>query len=202
MGYYIRVLSPSLRIPSLAKLQEALVRSNWPAKLTLEAGPEEAWERLLLSHADDIEITDIERSTTDASDVAANELDEFLIEAEEGEPRSAAAWLVDYLPTVKTIYAFQLLSGVDVEGGWEILGQVKEAIREQVGGIIQADGEGFSNEEGFHILWQFGDDAAGPWWMAVLKDGQWIPFQIELSNPQHREAFCRGEVPLGVIMMS
>ncbi len=34
--------------------------------------------------------------------------------------------------------------------------------------------------------------------MAVLKDGIWFSFQMELGNPKHREAFKRGEVPAGI----
>ena len=36
------------------------------------------------------------------------------------------------------------------------------------GRILQADGEGLSNEDGYHNLWQFPEDAAGAWNMAVL----------------------------------
>jgi hypothetical protein len=75
---------------------------------------------------------------------------------------------------------------------------VRGAIQESAGGIVQADGEGFSNEEGFHVLWQFSDGVKGPWWMAVLRDGEWITFQMQLGNRKHREAFLRGEIPAGV----
>jgi hypothetical protein len=75
---------------------------------------------------------------------------------------------------------------------------MRDGIRETVGGIIQADSEGFSNEAGFQILWQFSRSAKGPWWMAVMKNGEWVTFQMELGNRKHREAFCRGEVPQGI----
>jgi hypothetical protein len=41
--------------------------------------------------------------------------------------------------------------------------------------IIQADGEGFTNEDGYHIVWQFSDSVSGPWNMGVLQDGVWRP---------------------------
>jgi hypothetical protein len=31
----------------------------------------------------------------------------------------------------------------------------------------------------------------GPWNMAVLQRGKWVPFEIELGNPDHRKAFAR-----------
>jgi hypothetical protein len=58
---------------------------------------------------------------------------------------------------VKVIYAFQLLNGTDVEDGWARLHSLYNAVWEHAGGILQSDGEGFSNEEGYTILWQFSD---------------------------------------------
>src|SRR5512135_3082541 len=61
--------------------------------------------------------------------------------------------------------------------------------------IIQADGEGFTNEEGYHIVWQFADHVSGPWKMGVLQDGVWQHFTMDLGDPDHRSAFLRGAVP-------
>ncbi len=96
--------------------------------------------------------------------------------------------------------AFAIAMGLLVNNGWDILGEVKSSIFAQVDGIIQADGEGFSDEDGYHILWQFSDSAKGPWWMGVLKDGEWIHFQMDLGNMKQREAFLLGKVPEGVEM--
>jgi hypothetical protein len=69
---------------------------------------------------------------------------------------------------------------------------------ERRGGILQADGEGFSNEDGYLILWQFADTVDGDWNMAVLdKDGSWIRFQMNLGDPEQRAAFLKGRVPEG-----
>ena len=66
------------------------------------------------------------------------------------------------------------------------------------GAVIQADGEGFTNEEGFHIVWQFSDSVSGPWNMGVLQDGTWHHFKMDLGDPGHREAFLNGEMPDGL----
>jgi len=39
---------------------------------------------------------------------------------------------------------------------------------------------------------------SGPWWMAVLRDGAWVRFQMELGDARQREAFRAGRVPDGV----
>jgi len=74
-----------------------------------------------------------------------------------------------------------------------------DALREHAGGIQQADGEGFSNEDGFHILWQFSEKATGSWWMAVLDEtGKWVTYPMDLGNEKHRKAFKEGRIPPGV----
>jgi hypothetical protein len=77
------------------------------------------------------------------------------------------------------------------------VGELKAILWNQVGGIIQADAEGFTNEDGYQILWQFSDSVTGTWWMGVFQHGSWIHFEMDLGNRQHREAFLRGEMPAG-----
>lgn len=198
MAYYIRILSPSERVPSIAGIETALSSAKLAATLTVEAGTDDDWTQLVLAHEAGPEVADIGRNCASSTDLVAAEIDEFLEEIADCKPASAAAWLAEYLPTVKTIYAFQLLRGTDFENGWDILGNVKDFIFTQVGGILQADGEGFSDEDGYHILWQFSDSVKGPWWMGVLRDGNWVHFQMDLGNKKHRAAFLRGDVPEGV----
>lgn len=64
---------------------------------------------------------------------------------------------------------------------------------------MQADFEGFSNENGHHILWQFGEDVEGEWHIAVLDHkGKWVAFTVDLGDPEHKQAFLDGRVPVGV----
>ena len=54
---------------------------------------------------------------------------------------------------------------------------------------------GLTNEEGFHVVWQFSDSVSGPWNMAVLQDDTWQNFKMDLGYPDHRAAFLNGETP-------
>ena len=75
---------------------------------------------------------------------------------------------------------------------------MQTAIWHKASGILQADGEGFSNEEGYTILWQFSEDVEGPWSFGVLSPkARWVHFEMELGSDENREAFFRGEVPIG-----
>jgi len=198
MGYYTRVLSKRHDCPSLDSLKDSLGK-KWPnIVLSLQDGDADDWTALLLAHADGLEIAAIERNPVAEGTLGADELAEFIEEVESGQPQTAVSWLTTYLRAVKTIYAFQHLSGTQQSRGDEALRCVSGAIWGKVDAILQADGEGFSNEDGYHILWQFSDHVSGPWWMAVLQDGRWIRFQMELGSSEHRRAFLEGRVPPGV----
>ena len=61
------------------------------------------------------------------------------------------------------------MPGTYKNDGWTIVRlHFKDALFGTAGGIMQADNEGFSNEDGYHILWQFDDDVTGDWWLRVL----------------------------------
>ena len=77
--------------------------------------------------------------------------------------------------------------------GSNALHALRSKLWERGDAIIQADGEGFTNEEGYHIVWQFSDSVSGPWNMGVLQDGVWRHFSMDLGDPDHRAAFLKGD---------
>ena len=198
MSYYVRVLSTSADCIALSALQSALENDKLQATLSVDDGASDDWTQLILRHADGREIASIERNLVEEGSLGSEELAEFADEVAECKPANAAKWLLDYFPRVRCIYAFQVLSGCDHQNGWEILGAVKDRIWSAAPSIFQSDNEGFSNEEGYHILWQFSDSVDGDWWMAVLSGGEWSPFQMELGNRKQRESFFRGQIPKDV----
>ena len=198
MGYYVRLLSPDDTVPTVEALRSGLKENGRSESITIEVGGPDDWTQLTLAHADGSAIANIERNPVVPGELGAEEIREFVDEMEDAEPESAARWLEAYLPRVKCVYAFQILHGAHTGDGWGAIDVVRTTIRGIAGGIIQADGEGFSNEDGCHILWQFSDSVRGLWTMAVLEDGEWITFRMDLGNRTHRKAFRRGEVPAGI----
>lgn len=194
MGYYIRVLG----ISSGAIALEAIEQAAKPARIAVQESDIDGWRELSLSHESGEEIAIIEKNPVLEGELGYEEIQEFQEEILDCRPESGSRWLREYLPTIKVIYAFQLLDGTDVHEGWSILGSVKGAIWNSAGGIIQADGEGFSNETGATILWQFSDSVAGDWTVGVLStDGEWLHYRMNLGDPDHRQAFWNGKVPEG-----
>jgi hypothetical protein len=195
MGYFTRVLSKDEEFPSLDELAE-FVRAEHPYfKLTPEEGTEDEWESLLLSGIDDVEVAVIERNVVADGSVGQDEIAEFIEDTRDCKPESGVAWLHEFLASVKTIYAFQHLQGDEFEEGSNALHALRTRLWERGDAILQADGEGFTNEEGYHIVWQFSDSVSGPWNMGVLQDGVWRHFSMDLGDTDHRAAFLEGSVP-------
>lgn len=197
MGHYIRLLSPKTMPVPMSRLAQALEELGVPVVLSGDSA-ETTWRQMVISHPDGKDIASVECDLVGPGSAAGNEIAEFVDEASESQPASAAVWLTSYLAKVKVIYAIQVLSGADDGDGWEVIDTIRNAVMCFAGGVIQSDDEGFSNEEGYHILWQFPADVTGMWWMAVLKDGRWRKFEMDLGNAKHRAHFLAGEVPLGV----
>jgi hypothetical protein len=195
MGYYTRVLSQLEEFPPLDELARFMRAEHPDFKLTLEDGTEEQWDSLLLSGNDDVEVAVIERNPVTEGSMGQDEITEFLEELRDCKPETGVQWLAEYLAEVRTVYAFQHLQGSDTEEGGNALHALRSALWERGDAIIQADGEGFTNEDGYQIVWQFSDAVSGPWNMAVLQDGIWHHFRMDLGDPQHRAAFLDGEVP-------
>jgi hypothetical protein len=191
MPYSTRVLSKDSDFPPFDELAQ-WVRTEHPEfKLTVEEGDEQEWETLLLSGNDEVEVALIERIPVFSPD----ELSEFTEELDDCKPETGVVWLKDYLAEIKTIYAFQHLQGADTEDGGNALHALRAHLWERGDAILQADHEGFTNEEGFHIVWQFSDSVSGPWNMGVFQDGTWHHFKMDLGDPDHRAAFLNGEMP-------
>jgi len=198
MGYYIRVLGTKDVPLSIAALR-ACLPVNLKVDLSEEKSDQEAWLQLILRHSDGPDIALVERNPVIPGELGADEIGEFVDEVQGALPASAAKWLTRYLPSVTVIYAFQLLSGTDVKDGWSAVHVLKSYIWKQVGGILQADMEGFSNDQGHHILWQFSEGVEGEWDVAVLDpDEKWVAFTMDLGDLEHRRAFLDGRVPPGV----
>jgi hypothetical protein len=200
LAYYTRVLSKDADFPSYDELAEFISTGHPDYKLTVEEGTEDEWESLLLSGNDEVEVALLERIPVfDEHDVS-----EFIEETQECKPESGVAWLHEFLADVKMIYEFQHLLGSETEEGGNALHALRSHLWERGDAILQADNEGFTNEEGFHIVWQFSDSVSGPWNMGVLQDGAWQHFKMDLGDPDHREAFLNGEMPadLSVIRQS
>lgn len=201
MSYYTRILTPSAARVPIAELQAALKAAKVQARLEIEDGSAEEWKQLVVADRDGSVLT-IERNDVSDEGVGHDEIQEFLEEIPNYGPASAVKWLLDYLPTVRTTYTFQHLGGMTQASGRKLFDVLQVALWSKLGGIFQADYEGFSNEEGYHILWQFNEQVKGLWNMALRNEvGDWQHFQMDLGNLEDRENFLKGQVPTGAVLI-
>lgn len=195
MAYYTRVLSKDDEFPAFDELAMFIRAEHPDYRLTIEEGSEEEWETLLLVGTDEVEVALLERNEVYDGSLGQDEISDLIEDLYDVKPESGVEWLKNYLEDVKTVYAFQHLQGAETEDGGNALHGLRARLWERGDAILQADGEGFTNEEGFHIVWQFSDSVSGPWNMGVYKDDMWMHFKMDLGDPGHREAFLNGEVP-------
>lgn len=198
MGYYIRVLVESDRYIPVSDLRKELKKNNLPVNLDVIEGNQKEWEQIAIKNEKNEVIAVAERNLVAEGLLGKEEIEEFLEEIQECKPESAVEWLKEYLPRIKVIYAFRILDPIYNDNGWDIVDKVKEKLWNELEGILQADMEGFSNKDGYHILWQFDDEVEGDWWMAVRKNDEWIKFRMDLGNKAQRKAFLEGNVPDGI----
>jgi hypothetical protein len=201
MGYYIRVLAEKKKHIPVSQIQSWLLSAGLAnIAISVEDGDQEAWNQITLRGIRGKELVTIERNPVDPGSLGEDELHEFLAEIPGAKPKSAAEWLVKYLPRVRVIYAFQILFGGRNPIDWQPIQVVYDGVHEKLRGIYQADYEGFWNRQGFQILWQYSDHARGIMNMALLtKLGLWWTFQMDLKNLEHRKSFQEGRVPRGII---
>ena len=96
----------------------------------------------------------------------------------------------------KTIYNFQLLTDNITKDSWPVLGRAQNLLKDALTCIIQADNEGYYNENGDYILWQMYQDAIGTIPAAVLNENDdWIKFELRLNDEKAVERFKQGTIP-------
>jgi hypothetical protein len=197
MGYYIRIFGTQDPDIHLDELLDNLRAGGLYAKLAFAEGDAPGkWTLLEVANDNGDALAQIERNPVVDGELGQEELDEFKEEVEDCQPASAAKWLTDFFDGVKVIYAFQMLNAAFEGNNYDIVNSIRTKIWNKTGGIMQADGEGFSNEEGYHILWQFSDTVTGDWSCAVLNSsGSWDTFTMHLGDKVQRKEFQEGKVP-------
>lgn len=197
MGYYIRVLGSQDPDIHIDELIQSLAADGLIAKF--EFNPTEQavkWTMLNILNADGEPLAQLERNPVIEGELGQEELDEFKEDIQDYKPASAVKWLTNYFDKVKVIYAFQLLNAAFEDRNFEIISNIKTKIWNKTKGILQADNEGFSNEDGYHILWQFSDTVTGDWSCAVRNWlGKWDKFIMDLGDTTQRQEFQDGKVP-------
>lgn len=197
MAYFTRIFGVQDPNIAVAQLVEALQQKGLKAQFGIDPSEEfDSWTILEVGNAAGVLLAQIERNPVVEGEFGKEELDEFMTELDGDLPKSAAKWLKESLKNTKVIYAFQLMAAANDDNGFDILAAIRQSIHASTGGVLQADGEGFFNENGDLIIWHFGEKVAGKLACAVLDGADiWVRFEMELGDPVQRKQFCNGQVP-------
>ncbi len=203
MGYYIRVLGTQDPNISLDELINALKLEGLSAKFSInEHEQPNSWTVIRVANSNGDALAQIEKNPVIEGELGKEELDEFAEEIEDEKPASAVKWLRAYFKKIKVIYAFQLLNAAFADDNFEIISTLKTFIWNRTEGILQADNEGFSNENGYHILWQFSESVTGEWCCAIRNSSdQWTNFKMDLGDLEQRKEFQGGKIPKKAVLL-
>jgi hypothetical protein len=190
MAYYVRVLATSDKVIPFSEIV------NQGKSIKLVSGTDVSWERIEIYAPKDNLICILERHLVFAGSPGESELGQLKASIQRSYPVSACEWLREYFHRVKTIYAFQLFGEKIAKDGWPVLGRIQNLLKDLSIGIVQADNEGFYNENGDYILWQMYEGATGTTAAASLDEkGEWIAFQLKLTDAEAIERFKEGRPP-------
>jgi hypothetical protein len=189
VAYYVRVLTHSAESVPLSALQAEV------DSVKLEEGTEPDWAKLEVRNYEGNRIAYLVKLPVSRPEGAA-ELVGLQGQVARSDPENARRWLQQYLSRVMTIYSFQLFTDHIDPVDWSLLGRLQNLLKDTLTGLVQADNEGFYNENGDYILWQMYSEAGGSVPAATLDAaGEWVPFQLNLSDPGAVARFKNGELP-------
>ena len=196
MAYYMRLFTKSAEWMSIHDLAAAVRDAGHEALYGIAAGSEAQWLQVHVRNNSGQDICVIER-TERGDGLFDEELAEFYELLRGLEPRSGAVWVSKYLKDVAVTYAVRVFQAAfDPNATGPHPGDLLWSLKHQVGELIQADGEGFTNEDGYTVVWQFAGNVTGDWAVAVLDEaGNWHSARIDLGDKQHRLAFKAGRLP-------
>lgn len=192
MTYDIRLFSKSVAAISILHLQSLFE----DCRFEVLEGEDAKWRELLVTSNRGDEICLVERANAAAM---SKEVDWLRSDLHDRRPRASAQWAATYLGAARVLYGCQYLSfGLSPKYA-QIPSRVMWALQTiSGGGIVHAEGQGFSNEDGYQITWEFSDRVSGTRQVAVLgASGRWETFELDMSDERHRIAFRVGERPVG-----
>lgn len=190
MAYKVRLLSPSEKVIPFSEIKSVTDH------ISLVSGTDQLWERIEIYGSGDTVLSTLERELVIPRSGAEATLKELEKTIQNSYPINAREWLEEYFTTVKSIFTFHLFPDRMGKHSWSGLGRVQNFLKDSLNGIIQADREGFYNEEGYYILWQMYEGASGIISAASLNEtGEWVSYLLKLKDEKAVNLFKQGIAP-------
>lgn len=222
MAYWMLVLSGSAECPALDAVEVPLF-SDFNADYAIRHGTELDWREIELSFVgrpsdddgDDLVGGGLDREQEGFATVFRDPIDraplrdlpgwtgwrsyieDLCSKLDDVAPRANARWLQAFLREVRTIYHFTPHHAERSEEAMQALRAVMWSLQQEARpAIAYADGEGYYDQDGSLVTWEFdSDDRHGTRVVAILSDSGWRTFSIDLATTEQREAFKAGRLP-------
>jgi hypothetical protein len=190
MAYYVRLLVKLDKVIPFSEIK------NQGKYITLVSGTDALWNKIEIREPENNLICILERQYLPPGQITETEIPKLKELIRRSDPANAREWINQYFSDIKTVYTFQLLAENITKQGWRVLGRIQSLLHDWLIGIIQADAEGFYNENGDFILWQMYEGAVGTIQAATLDEkGNWVTYQLKLNDPKAAALFKEGLPP-------
>jgi hypothetical protein len=199
MPYNMWFVTPAERSRPAEEWIKSVAEFRDDLRAELVAGTPDDWREITVKDADDRWWFNFERySVAPGNDKWGGDLEFFRSWLAVGKPEVNARWVEEYLARVRTVYTFRCSTSAP-ETNMDLVNNIVRGLRDGgSSGLLYAELEGWMNEFGAHITWEFSERVTGACLMAIRRPGGWVYFRMELGAPHHCEAFKAGEVPAGV----
>jgi hypothetical protein len=197
MAYSLRILGKVNPVITVNDIHEKLAGENLQADFHIQRGTTDNWTQIIFRSVKGTDLVLIEKTDIEPGARGEEQMQAFKDAVYGDKPTNASEWLVNYFDQIKVIYTLEMLSPeITEENYWDIVTELKMLFWDNTLGIFQGDHEGFSNEDGFLILWHFDENAQGSRYVGTLdENGEWVNYEIDLANEQQREQFLAGKLP-------
>lgn len=190
MSYKVRSLTTSDRVIPFGVIQRLTERTK------LVSGSDQLWGKIEIYGAGDNLLSTLERDTIEPGNGGESTIKELRNLIHDSYPVNTREWLNKYFDSVRTIYTFNLIPDWMTKDEWPVLGGFQNFLKDSLGGIIQAEHEGYYNEDGDYILWQMYEGASGIIRAASLNEkGEWVSYSLKINSEKAVNLFKHGISP-------
>jgi hypothetical protein len=191
MSYQIRFVT---RQPDLLPFTalEGYLQQVLPEHYDIAADDPQNWQEVVIATPQGEVLLGLSWAEADGDDEERASLRDKALEL---KPANAAEWVAEFLEEATYIYRLELEDALWDDSHEAVLDEVLDFLFEEVGGILYADAEGFTNEDSEYILLEpdIGDE--DPIQAAVLDEEGWQSFELDPSDAAQWQAFQQGQRP-------
>lgn len=198
MPFFIRLFSKHRTMLSREILLGAIAGNEKFKKIRIEKESTNTHDQFLVKK-DDLELLIILELIPFNRGYDKKRIHKIIDSVSDKKPSSSVKWVKNFLKKTKIYYEFIPLADLEEDDDWELFSLLYQEAWAGLRGIFQIKDEGFTNESGDLIVWDFPYSAAGKRVAAIRSfTGRWKTFEMDLESMVQRKAFFSGRLPKNI----